>query len=637
MSLKPHVIISTAGHIDHGKTALIKALTGIDADTLPEEKERGMTIELGFVFMDDPEATKQIVFIDVPGHEKFIKTMAAGAANVDAALLVIAADEGINVQTKEHFDILRILHIPIGLIVLSKVDLVSPEIIDQRIEEIERFTQGSFLEGAPIIPVSALTGEGIDLLKLALRDLALAVKPRVDTGIFRLPIDRVFTLPGFGTIVAGTLLSGEVKVGDHVVIYPEEFETRVRNIHVHHSQQMKSQIGLRTALNVPDLKKEELRRGQVVAFPGTLRPSSFLDVWLELLPSAEEIKNRDRVRIHLGTDEFIGRLSLLDRGILKPGESCPAQIFLEAPAACLPQDRFVLRTFSPCLTIGGGKVLDACPVKHKRFDQLTIVGFQRLMESEASMVEEMIRRAGYKPISISSLGQQLGWRPEKVQRIIPDLLKKETVVCIQSGKQEWYLHQENLQFLESKIKQFTEDFFSQQPHLFYMPLVELRSKFLALSSPEVFSFLLTKLSENKNLIIEGTQVTLPGRRGQLTRREAEIRFKIETIYERAGLTPPLEEEIQRQLKAESAVFKKALHSLYQEQKLIRLSDKVTFHHSVWEKVEKFVLEYLKAKGKITIAELRDQLKISRKYACAILEFMDRRRLTKRQGDEHVLN
>ncbi len=636
MSLKQHIIISTAGHIDHGKTALIKALTGVDADTLPEEKRRGMTIDLGFVFMEDSAAVRQIVFIDVPGHEKFIKTMAAGAANVDAALLVVAADEGISVQTREHFDILRLLRIPAGLVALSKCDLVSDELREQRREEIKKFVRGSFLENAAIIPVSAVSGEGLDSLRFALRNLASTVKPRIDTGVFRLPIDRVFSLPGFGTIVAGTLLSGEVKVGDRVKIYPKELETRVRNIHVHQSQQPKSQVGLRTALNVPELKKEDLRRGQVVAHPGTLSPTLCLDVFLELLLSAKELRNRERIRIHLGTDEFIGRVSLLDRGILKPGESGPAQLYLEAPAAALPQDRFVIRTFSPCLTIGGGQVLDAMPAKHKRFDQLVLAGFQRLTAGETEMLAEMIRRGGSQPMTVAKLGQQLGWREEKVQALLPSLRQKGIIVSIPGGKEELFLHQENLDSLAVKLRQLVEEFFAKQAHLSHMPLVELRSRFLALSSFETFSFLLEKLAQEKSLIVEEGQVSFPGRTGQLTRREAEVCSQIEMIYLRAGLTPPLEEEVKRELKAEPAIFKKAFHRLYQEKKLVRLSEKVTMHSSVWKKVENFVREYLKLRGKITIAELRDHMKITRKYACAILEFLDRRGITKRLGDEHVL-
>ncbi len=636
MRLKDHVIICTAGHIDHGKTALVKALTGVDADTLPEEKRRGMTIELGFVFMEDPEAVKQIVFIDVPGHEKFIRTMAAGSAHVDAALLVIAADEGISVQTREHFDILRLLRVPVGLVALSKCDLVSEETLDQRIQEIREFTKGSFLATAPVIPVSSLTGDGIDQLKSALRELTLKVNPRSDTGVFRLPIDRVFSLPGFGTIIAGTLLSGEVKVGDQIMVYPEGLETRVRNIHVHRTQQERAVIGLRTALNVPDLKKEVLRRGQVAAHPGTLRPSYCLDVSVELLPSASEIKNRDRIRMHLGTDEVCGRVSLLDRGVLRPGEEAPAQVFLEEPAAPLPGDRFVIRTFSPCFTVGGGVVLDASPPKHKRFDPAVLAGFERLKEGVEGMVEEVIRRSGLKPLSAGTIGHIIGWKEEKVKELIPALIKKGLIVSFSGPKGEVYLHQEMKSRLEARLREVVAEFFSKHPHLSHMPVAELRARFLTVSTPEVFTCLLEKAAADKTLILDQSGVTLPGRTAQFTRRETEVINLIEEAYLQAGFTPPLEQEVSHRLKVEPPLFKKAIHALYQEKKLIRLNEKVTFHRSVWEKAEGFVLEYIRSKGKITIAELRDQLRISRKYACAILEYLDRRGTTRRQGDEHVL-
>jgi selenocysteine-specific elongation factor len=636
MAVKEHVIISTAGHIDHGKTALIKALTGIDADTLPEEKKRGMTIDLGFVFMPDPEAGKQIVFIDVPGHEKFIKTMVAGAANVEAALLVIAADEGVNVQTKEHFDILRLLRIPTGLIALTKIDLVTPEIKEKRLIEIKALVQGSFLEGTPVIPVSARSGEGIEALKQALRELAQKVKPRFDTGVFRLPIDRVFSLPGLGTIVAGTLLSGEVKVGDRVKVYPEELEARVRAIHVQHVPQEKSRVGLRTALNIPDLKKEQLRRGQVIAHPGNLNPTVCLDAWLELLPGAQELKNRERVHLHLGTDEICGRVSLLDRGILKPGESGPVQLFLETPAAALPGDRFVLRTFSPCYTIGGGQVLDVAPPKHRRFEKTVLVGIEKLMASEPEMVEEIIRRSGSRPVSVDEVAQRLGWLREKVRPILASLVNQGTIVAITEEKDLLYTHQENLISLQSRLKTLLDKFFQTHPHLPFMPLVELRSQFLQFSSAGVLAFLIKKMTAEKIITVEENKVSLLGRTIQLTKREAELLKQIEQAYLRAQFTPPLEAEVQKQLRAEPGLFKKAVQHLYREGILVRLNQKVTFHRETWQNAEQFVRGYLRARGKITIAELRDCLRLTRKFACAILEYMDRRGITKRVGDEHVL-
>jgi len=378
MAEREHVIVGTAGHIDHGKSALVKALTGIDPDTLPEEKERGLTIELGFVFLDDPSYEKQIIFIDVPGHEKFVKTMVAGASNVNAALFVIAADEGISVQTREHFDILRLLQISVGMIALTKSDLVDQARLAELKEEVARFVAGTFLECAPVIPVSAVTGAGMAEVKKALLDIGRRVRERPDSGFFRLPIDRVFSIKGFGTVIAGTVLSGEVRVGDRIEIYPDKIPAKVRGIQVHKEQREKSIVGKRTALNLQDVDKDLLRRGQVAALPGLLTPSQRMDARLRLLAgSPVELKSRDRVRLHIGTDEVIGRVVLLEKDRLLPGESGLAYFNLESPAVALLGDRFIIRTFSPLLTIGGGEILDGTPPRHKRFNADAIEGLKR--------------------------------------------------------------------------------------------------------------------------------------------------------------------------------------------------------------------------------------------------------------------
>ena len=365
---KPHSIIGTAGHIDHGKTALVKALTGVETDTLAEEKRRGITIELGFAFLDTPEFEKQIVFIDVPGHEKLIKTMVAGASNIDAALLVVAADEGVSVQTVEHLDILQLLDIKAGVIALTKTDIVDDRRIETVTAGISDLAAGSFLAGAPVIPVSAVTRVGVDEVRSALIEAARKAPARRDSGVFRIPIDRVFTMQGFGTVVAGTILSGQAAVGDKLEVLPEHIPTRVRGIQVHSQSIPHTDLGARTAINLQDVKKEQLRRGQTLCAPGAFSPSERLDARIYVLKSAGEFKNRARVRLHIGADEVICRAILLDADVLPPGQSGLVQFALEAPTVALPKDRFVIRTFSSMQTIGGGSILDGQPTAHKRFD-----------------------------------------------------------------------------------------------------------------------------------------------------------------------------------------------------------------------------------------------------------------------------
>ncbi len=434
-SERNHVIIGTAGHIDHGKTQLVKALTGIDADTLAEEKRRGITIELGFVFMETPLPDKQIVFIDVPGHEKLIKTMVAGASHIDAALLVIAADEGVNLQTREHFDILQLLGIQRGIIALTKTDLVDEDRIKMLDSEVRSFVKGTFLNDAPIIPVSSVTGVGLEELKEALVEVSRTVEAREDSGVFRMPVDRIFTMRGFGTVIAGTVLSGEVKVGDKVEIFPDGIVSKVRGIHVHHKQQESSGLGKRTAINLLGVDKEKLRRGQCAGQIGSLRPTNRLDGKLHLLKSyGKELTNRVRVRLHTGTAEIISRLVFLDRDKLKPGEEAFVQFVLEAPTVALPQDRFVLRTFSPLMTIGGGSILDPFPPKHKRFDSYAEEGLKKLDGTIEEVVEQIFLKGVFAPQDAAEIALKIGKKEQAVTDAVGKLLKEGKLVEIAPEK-----------------------------------------------------------------------------------------------------------------------------------------------------------------------------------------------------------
>jgi len=638
---KDHVIIGTAGHIDHGKTALVKALTGRDADTLEEEKRRGITIELGFVFMDTPSHDKQIVFIDVPGHEKLVKTMVAGASNIDAAVLVIAADEGINVQTREHVDILKLLDIQKGIIALTKTDLVNEEHIRGLKTDVTNFVQGTFLEDAPIFPVSSISGFGIEDLRASLYQIAGKVIPRVDRGTFRMPIDRVFTMRGFGTVTAGTVLSGTVKEGDKVEIFPEGLISRVRGVQVHHSKTNQSHIGKRTAINLPDIDKEKLRRGQTAAAPGSLTPTNRFDAKLLLLKSyGKNLKNRERLRLHTATSEIICRLVLLDRDKLSPGETGFVQFVLEAPNVALPQDRFVVRTFSPLMTIGGGIILDASPHKHKRFSSQTVEELGMLDGNLEDTVEQVFLKGAFSPQSALEVAKKIGKEEEDIVEAVLSKLSAGKIISIKpskaAGKDIRYLHKFAYANLKDKLLGILKIYFEKKPYESLAPNSVLRSEFLKLSENHVFRYLLAELIADKTIYEKDGKIGLPGHKVRMTSREQTTADKIEQIYKSAKFKTPIEEEVRTQVGLTPPDFKNILTGLLNQDRLVRLSGNVIYHKDIVSEVKELVINTIKKNQSITIAELRDLLQFSRKYAQAILEYFDASGLTKRQDDKHIL-
>jgi selenocysteine-specific elongation factor len=637
MSDAEHVIVGTAGHIDHGKTLLVKALTGIDADTLAEEKRRGITIELGFIFMETPGYDKQIVFIDVPGHEKLIKTMVAGASNINVALLVIAADEGISLQTREHFDILQLLGIEKGIVALTKTDLVNEERIRELTGQVKDYLKGSFSENAPIIPVSALDGTGIDDLKHALAELGKTVAPRPDSGIFRMPIDRVFTLRGFGTVIAGTILSGEVKEGDRVEIFPDGISAKVRGVQVHHQKVGRSILGRRTALNLQDIKKEKLRRGQSAAEPASLTPTFRLDGRLRLLKSyGKKLKNRTRIRLHVGTAEIISRLVFLEDDVILPGKEALVQFALEASTVALPGDRYVIRTFSPVMTIGGGEILEAAPPKHKRFDSQTLHGLQKLEGDIAEAAEQVFIDSGFTPLSASQVRMMRGEREDIVEKAVENILKAGNIVKIAGYKETKYLHMQSYDELENRLISFIKSYLEKNPHRMLMPYEELRSKFLRLTDNQTLKTVLDGLLEKRTIQRKDSDVSLADYEVKMKPKDQELIQKIEGVFKRSGFAPPLEEEFRLQQGVDLKHFKNMMHSLFEKGVLVRLSKKVVFHRESVESARKIVLEQLEKNQHITVAELRDKLKLSRKYATAILEYFDAIGLTKREQDVHIL-
>lgn len=637
MTDREHVIVGTAGHIDHGKTLLVKALTGIDADSLAEEKRRGITIELGFVFLDMPGYAKQIVFIDVPGHEKLVKTMVAGASHIDAALLVIAADEGISLQTKEHFDILQLLGIKRGIVALSKSDLVTGERIGEERDRVRDFLQGSFLEKAPIIPVSAADGSGLEELKKALITVSDEVEKRQDSGIFRMPIDRVFSMRGFGTVIAGTVLSGRVQEGDRVEIFPDGLTGKVRGIQVHHRKVYSSGLGKRTAVNLQDVKKDRLRRGQCAGEPGSLTPTVRMDASLRLLKSHEKpLKNRSRVRLHVGTAEIISRLVLLEGDRLRPGEEAFIQFVLESPTVALPGDRFVIRTFSPLMTIGGGEILDSTPEKHKRQHAATIRGLQRWRGGLAEKIDQVLRDAGTRPVSASQIQKKTGKREEDLLRALRCMEEQAMILRIVGRTEVAFLHAHYYEDLEKRSQHLVREYLEANPHRKGIPYEELRSKILTLTDNMTFRRVVDRLVEKGVLERTESEVRLVGHESRLKARDEEVLRRIEQDFRKKGYFSPAEEDLRQKWMLNPKEFKNYMYNLVQRGILIRLNDKVVYHRDAVEKARRVVLQYLGEYPSITVAELRDILQLSRKYATAILEYFDKEGLTKRDKDVHIL-
>jgi selenocysteine-specific elongation factor len=637
MPEKQHIIIGTAGHIDHGKSSLVKALTGIDPDSLPEEKARGLTIELGFVFLDIPDYDKQIVFIDVPGHEKLIKTMVAGASHINAALLVIAADEGVAVQTREHFDILRLLGIKRGLIALAKSDLVDRSRLDEVEREARDFVAGTFLESAPIIPVSSLTGEGLEEIKAALMAIGRQVELPDDSGIFRMPIDRVFTIHGFGTVIAGPVLSGEIRTGDRIEVFPDGIIAKVRGIQVHKEKRDLSGIGNRTALNLQDIDKDLLRRGQCAGAPGSLSPTLRMDARLRLLPNAGELKMRDRVRLHIGTDELIARVILFEAEKLAAGISALVQFVLESPGVALPGDRFIVRRFSPVATIGGGEILDPAAERHKRFDTAAIEGIKRFEAPLEARLEQIYRKSPHKTLTPGEAAILLGKRVRIILEAVGRLVESGKLVKIPAEKEDRFLPAEAWATLLEKTLAAVKKYFLANPHRPSMPVADLKSQLERDADEPAVRFAIEELAARKALVLLESGLALPGHEARLRPKEQDLANRLEEIYQKAGFEPPLEEDVVRQLRLPLNDFRKVLGTLLKEGRLVRLEPRIVYHRDSFDRAKSLIADFLRVRREITIADAKDVLRVSRKFACAVLEYLDKVQVTRRQGDVHVLN
>jgi selenocysteine-specific elongation factor len=622
------IIVGTAGHIDHGKTALVKALTGIDADRLEEEKRRGITIDLGFAHLELSTSKGdrfRFGFVDVPGHERFVRNMLAGAGGIDLVLLVIAADEGIKPQTREHFEICRLLGIQHGIVVLTKSDLVDRETLEVIRLELGDFLRGSFLENAPIVPVSALTGSGLDILKEELIKLASAVPSRDPNAIARLPIDRVFTMKGFGTVVTGTLIAGAIRKEDELEVFPTRKKVRVRGVQVHGKSEDRAAAGERTALNLAAVDKEELARGMTLASPGMLRTSTRFDVLLTMLPSVRPLKNGSRVHFHAFSSEDIATVKLYEHKQTS-GTQAFAQIALTTPQLLFPGDRFIIRQFSPVITIGGGVVLDAFPPPRMKAQNLEFLN-QISAAAPPAILKARVLRAGDRGVSIAQTTAESGWKQEVIEshlRSASEVVRLGNILFMKS----------RFDSLCRRITEVVEQFHKQNP---LTPGISSEALHSAVgSSDSVFNYALDSLFRRKKLDAVDGLVRLSGRNVVMKDEEAESKRVIEQAFASAGLKVPALKDVLAGLTIDQARAQKLVALLLREKAIVRVSEDLVFHHSALAELRKVIVAQKSKSAKIDVGTFKELTGITRKYAIPLLEYLDRERVTKRVGDARVI-
>jgi selenocysteine-specific elongation factor len=634
-----YVIVGTAGHIDHGKSALVRALTGIDPDRLEEEKRRGITIDLGFAHLDLGDDLR-VGFIDVPGHERFVKNMLAGVGGIDLFLLVVAADESIKPQTREHFDIGKLLGIRQGLVAITKSDLVDRDILDLVRLEIQEFVAGSFLESAPVSAVSSRTGEGLDTLKSELRRLGLETPSRQTNLPFRLPIDRAFVMKGFGAVVTGTLIAGEIEKEAEVEIFPGRRRARVRGLEVHNQPATQATAGQRTALNLAGVEAKELARGMVLAAPGLFEATSCLDCRLQLLPTTRPLKHRAQVHFHSGTAEMLAQINLLQGKELRPGDQGFVQLRLAEPVLFLPGDRFIIRQLSPVTTIGGGVVLDNQPTKHRLGDPL-IPQFLEVMErgDEEARLEILVRQAGEAPLSL--LVSRTGCLPAEVLRVAKALEAEDRLMAL-GQPPSLLIHREYFQELAKRVLEQLEKFHTANPLVAGLAKEELRAKVAArgprklLPSPLLFNAVLQLLEAENHVEVQGETVRLRGRQVQLTPQELAAKEQISAAFEKAGLAVPSASEVLARLGIDRARAEKLLQILLRENVLLKVNEELLFHQRALGQLREMLARRKAQSNRLNVTTFKELTGLSRKYAIPLLEYLDRQRITRREGDERII-
>jgi selenocysteine-specific elongation factor len=629
-----HFIIGTAGHVDHGKTALIRALTGAETDRLREEQERGMSIDLGFADFTLPSGRHAGV-IDVPGHERFLKNMLAGAGGIDLVLLVIAADEGVMPQTREHLDILNILQTRRGVVALTKSDLVDEEWLELVQEDIREALKGTFLQRAPMVPVSSITGAGIPELKALLDQMAEEVPKRTIIGPFRLPIDRVFTIRGFGTVVTGTLVAGVARVGDRVELLPRGLETRIRSLQVHGKACDFAEAGTRVAMNLAGLELEEVDRGDVVAPVGAQHSTMALDARLDVLANCpRELKNRTRVRIYLGAAEILARLNILDAESIPPGGSGIVQLRLESPTVASKGDRYVLRFYSPMDTIGGGSIVDPSPIRHKRFDEGVLANLAiKELGTPDELVSEAVQRSGITPVGPAPIAAQLAFPIDEVRAHFVALAERGELVRLDG---ETVVHRHRLDAAEHQVLGTLSNYHEAHPMRTGMSREELRSRHSRQMDTKGFALVLGRLERAGTILVDGGRVRLATHTPRFTPEQQRIAEAFETALLRDPFNSPFYEEIRAGAGLPAKPAQEVWETLIDNGVVVRIASDLFLHRRAIDQAIELVRSHLAEHGQMTAAQFRDMIGTTRKYAVPIMEYFDTIRVTRRIGDVREL-
>ncbi|MBA3766663.1 MAG: selenocysteine-specific translation elongation factor [Acidobacteria bacterium] len=633
------IIVGTAGHIDHGKTSLVRALTGVDADRLPEEKRRGITIDLGFAELDLGDI--RIGFVDVPGHERFVKNMLAGAHGIDAVALVIAADEGVMPQTREHFDICRLLETKFGLVIITKTDMVDEELLSLVLTEAEELVAGSFLEDAPVISISSRTGAGVEELKSVLAQLARRVPARSAQTVARLPVDRAFTMRGFGAVVTGTLVAGEIVEGAEMELLPAGRRVRVRGVQVHGKAVERAQAGQRTAVNLGGIEASAIERGMVLAPWGRLRPTQIIDVRVDVLKSAPRpLRSRSRVRVHLGAAEVLGRVRVLSyAGEIAPGESGFAQLRLESPVVALPTERFIIRSYSPSRTVAGGRVLDSAALKHRgREAGLQHARLAALLEAdEAAQFAYFVETGGERGVRRADMAARTGWRDDVLERSASEAIMRGAVVDVDGV----FIARASFDGLSRLALAEVEAFHKREPLARGSSRETLRERHFAHAAPEVFRAVISHLEKEGALYSEKDIIRAASHSLSLSSADTALRDQLEQLYRTADLEPPTFDEAL----ASSAGVKgrehgrKILQLLIEGGLLVQVHGDLFFHRAALDLLKERLAEYgsrHEPERLIDVASFKEIARISRKYAIPLLEYFDRERVTRRTGDKRII-
>jgi len=628
------VIVGTAGHIDHGKTALVRALTGIDTDRLEEEKRRGITIELGFAHLElpGPQGPVRLGFVDVPGHERFVRNMLAGVGGIDLLLFVISAEEGIKPQTREHFDICRLLQVRRGITVLTKCDLVDAETLEVVRMEVEEFVRGSFLDPShsPILAASALTGAGLDELKRELASMASEAQTKDVHAPFRLPIDRVFTMKGFGTVVTGTTIAGEVRKEQEVELLPAMRRVRVRGVQVHGETSERAAAGQRTALNLAGVPQEELERGMMLAQSALLLPTTQLDVKLTLLQSARPLKDRAQVHLHLFTTETIAEVVLYEGKELRPGREAWAQLRTESPIAAAPGDRFILRQFSPVTTIGGGVVVDVAPMKRMKPDARVAILEKLATGDDHGRLRLVVERRQERGLQIAQAAHETAWSNQRLQAAMQELAKSGAITRFSDR----LIATTALEGVKRELLTLVEAFHKANPLVAGISKQELLER--SGLEEEIFAGALAAMIEAKKLAVTAEKVHLPGRGVVMKDEEAKSQQEIESAFASAGLKVPALKEVLAGLKIDRVRAQKIVTLLLRDKVLVKVSEDLVFHSQALAALKQQIAGLKASSPKIDVSRFKDVTGVSRKYAIPLLEYLDRERVTRRDGDSRTI-